>query len=89
MAAMTATVLMAVGYVPFLPHLTLLWDLLYPRVYQDWLDYDNHWLAVCDVVFRIPGESSGADKECELAKSLGIPVVTTYDELKARFPLAS
>lgn len=35
-------------------------------------------LAMCDAVFRIPGESRGADLECEIARTLGM---TVYDEI--------
>ena len=35
-------------------------------------------LAKCDAVFRIPGESRGADLECDLARTLGM---TVYDDI--------
>lgn len=66
--------LMSFGYVPFIPHLTHFWHLLYPRQYEFWLAYDNCWLPFCDFVCRIPGESAGADKEVALAQQLGIVV---------------
>lgn len=62
------------GYVPFIPHLTALWHLLYQREYDDWLAYDREFLQICDCVFRIAGESKGADAEKALAESLGMPV---------------
>jgi hypothetical protein len=64
----------SLGMVPFIPHLTHFWELRHSRPYDFWLDYDNQWLPFCDAMFRIPGESSGADKEEVLANSLGIPV---------------
>src|SRR4051812_319133 len=69
------------GYVPFVPRLTHFWHTMTPRPYEQWLDYDNQFLAVCHVVFRFPGESSGADKECALAEQLGIPVFYSLDEV--------
>jgi len=76
------------GYVPFCPHLTLLWHAICPQPYRFWLDYDKQWLKKCDVLFRMPGVSSGADEEVNLANSLGIPVVYSKEELREKFPLA-
>jgi len=35
----------------------------------------------CDAVLRIPGESRGADLECDLARELGKSVYTSLDEI--------
>ena len=35
----------------------------------------------CDAVLRIPGESRGADLECDLAREVGMPVYTSLDEV--------
>ena len=67
------------GLVPFIPHLTHFQHLLHPREYQEWLDYDLEWLPLCDILVRIPGTSSGADKEVEVAKELNM-LVLTLDE---------
>ncbi len=40
-------------------------------------------LAKCDAVLRIPGESRGADLECDLARELGKPVYTALDDVPA------
>lgn len=61
------------GIVPYVPHLTHFWHMMYPQPYQFWLDYDMIWLKECDALVRIAGESSGADKEVEAAKELGMP----------------
>lgn len=74
------------GYVPFVPHLTLIWDFFSPKTCWEWLDYDNHWLPLCHVVLRLPGESSGADEEVKLAEKLGIPVFHTVHELERQHP---
>lgn len=63
------------GHTPFIPHLTHFWDLLFPREYEDWLDYDMEWLAECDVLIRLPGDSEGANGEVTRAFQLRIPVV--------------
>lgn len=38
-------------------------------------------LTLCDAVLRIPGESRGADIECDLAREWGKPVYTSVNEL--------
>jgi hypothetical protein len=38
-------------------------------------------LSKCDAVFRIPGESRGADLECELARDRGMTVYTDINDL--------
>lgn len=40
-------------------------------------------LAHCDAVLRLPGESSGADKDVEIARELGLPVFRSLDEIPA------
>ena len=59
---------------PVVPHTTLLWHLITPRPYDTWLALDLDVLARCDVLLRLPGESSGADGEVEFARAHGIPV---------------
>jgi hypothetical protein len=68
------------GYVPFAPLLTHFWHLLFPHEYEFWCELDNAWVEKCDCLVRLPGESSGADKEVALAKSLGIPVYFADNE---------
>lgn len=73
--------LRALGYTPFVPHLTHFWHMQVPHEIEYWYAYDLEWLEMCDAVFRLPGESAGADKEVERAKELGIPVTTSYLDL--------
>jgi len=70
--------LMDAGFAVFIPHLSHFQHLLCPRPYEDWLAHDYEWLKVCDVVVRLPGESAGAEKECELADRLGIQVIYAH-----------
>lgn|SRR5574337_595747 len=69
------------GHLPFVPHLSLLWDLVCPSPYGEWLSYDLEWLSHCDAVFRLPGDSPGADQEVAQAKKLGLPVYYTSKEV--------
>jgi hypothetical protein len=59
--------------------------MLFPRPYEFWLDLDNQFLPCCAAVLRLPGPSSGADKEVDLARKLGIPVFGEIDELAKHF----
>ncbi len=66
---------------PFVPHLTLLWHLVDPRPLDFWYEYDVAMLARCDALLRLPGDSTGADREVAFAKERGLPVFTKQDEL--------
>lgn len=60
---------------PYIPHLTMFVHYLRPRSdVEYWYEFDLHALAKCDAVVRIPGDSSGADREVEYALELGLPV---------------
>jgi len=76
-----AEVVCSLGGVPFIPHLCHFWDLLYPRTYEFWLDYDITWLERCHAAYRIPGESEGADREEKRCNELKIPVFRTTPAL--------
>ena len=69
------------GYVPFIPHVTLLWHLICPHDIEYWYEYDNEWIARCDGLLRLSGHSNGADKEVLLAISLGLQIYYTIEEL--------
>lgn len=63
------------GHAPFVPHLAHYWETLHgERHYEDWMRLDLAWLPSAHGVLRLAGESSGADREVELANSLNIPV---------------
>jgi hypothetical protein len=73
----------AFGHAVFIPHLTHFWDEQIPHEWEFWMNQDFEWLTVCDAVFRIDGESKGADMEVELAKKLGKPVYTDIAQIAA------
>ena len=62
------------GITCIVPHLNLGWDLVQPHEANYWLEYDFALLARCDALFRLPGESPGADDEVRFAGERGIPV---------------
>lgn len=74
--------LMTLGYCPIVPLLTHFQHIYKPRHYEDWMRIDKEQVRRCDVLLRLPSESAGADREVEYAKSLGIPVVYSVEELQ-------
>ncbi len=80
-ACLAAARVINAGHLAYVPHTSMLLHLLEPRPYADWLAHDLGWLAACDVVLRLPGESPGADVECRMAERMGIPVVRSAEEL--------
>lgn len=69
------------GFVPVIPHLTGTWHMVSPKPYPEWLAIDLEIMYRCDVVFRFPGASSGADAEVGEAFARGMRVVYSETEL--------
>jgi hypothetical protein len=93
-ARVAGRALMAAGFAPMVPHLTCFMGpdnvpeaLPNGTKAEDWYGIDLPWVAVCDAVVRLPGESVGADKETELATRLGIPVYHSVENLIAAPPV--
>ena len=83
-AILAGQAVLARGHTPFVPHLTHFWHFLVPGEYEQWLALDLGWLEVSEALIRLPGESSGADREVERAHALGIPVFyNVHDFLEA------
>lgn len=84
--------LMKAGFAPFCPHLTCYMAGDTPEVlpcntvHEDWYGIDLPWVAVCDGLLRLPGESTGADLEVQCAGQNAIPVYHSVDELLANPP---
>jgi hypothetical protein len=70
------------GFVAYIPHLTLFWHLVHPHGPDFWYEYDFHWLDFCDCLLRIPGESVGADKEMARMINQGKPVFLDIESLE-------
>jgi len=75
------SLLVDMGFAPFCPLTTHFLHMMNPKEYQVWIDYDFEWVTVCNVLFRVPGDSSGADMEADVAKDCYIPVVHDILEL--------
>lgn len=84
-AIQKADLLATLGFAPYVPHLCHFWHLLFPRSYDFWMELDKIYLECCDAVFRLKGESPGADEETAFAKKLKIPVFTDISELVEYF----
>lgn len=80
--------LWARGFVPFIPHFTHFWHMMFPKPYEAWTSYDLQWLPCCTCLLRLPGDSLGADNEVSRAKQLGIPVFLHEAALFAAYPEA-
>jgi hypothetical protein len=71
------------GYAPLVPVLSHFWHTMSPHPYEFWIGIDLEFVRRCDAVLRLPGESSGADRETALAERLRIPVFRSIEELDA------
>jgi hypothetical protein len=74
---------MKVGLVPFVPHLNGFWHFVYPHSYEEWLAYDLEWLELCDILWRLPGDSVGANREMEWAISNGMLGCASFEDVLA------
>lgn len=79
--------LTAAGYAPMCPHFSFFVDGLYRFSHSEWLEIDLPWVAASNAVLRLPGESIGADRETELAQTMGIPVCTSIEAIKFHLPV--
>lgn len=85
-AASCADELLDRGFAVYVPHWNVIQDAIHPRDYGFWLSHDLEWLAVCDCVLRLPGESAGADAEVQRARELGKTVYFSLDEIPEESP---
>jgi len=77
-----AHTVMDLGHCPVAPLLDHFLHMHRPRPYQDWIDCCLAKVRRCDIVWRLPGESPGAEKEVAAAEQCGIPVACNMSDLK-------
>lgn len=65
----------------FLPHMAHFAHQRRERDYETWMEVDFAALERCDVLYRMQGVSSGADREVERAFQIGIPVAFSLADL--------
>lgn len=73
------------GFAPYIPHTNHFWQMIFPRDKQYWLELDFEYLAICDAVLRLPGESDGADQEEAFAAKKNIPVFFNIEDVETHF----
>lgn len=67
---------------PYIPHLSHYWEKLHPKPWEYWVEHGKAFAEVCDIVFRIPGDSKGADEEVNYILSrTDVPVAYTIEAL--------
>ena len=74
---------------PIAPLLSVLSHLTHPRDYRDWMNLDFEMINHCDAVLAVDAkfgdytetESNGRDEEIAYAKSIGIHVFYSYEDL--------
>ena len=81
--------LVNLGYGVFCPHThSAHFEIITPEVDIDyWYELDVHFLWSCHALLRLPGYSSGADKEVALCLDNKIPVFYTIMELCKEVPI--
>lgn len=78
--------LMRAGYAVLNPALTM----SHPRAeaipHESWMSSDLPWVGEADAIFRMPGNSQGADEEVRAASVMGIPVFYDVASLIRQLP---
>lgn len=64
-----------------IPHLSLLAHAMHPHNIDYWYKFDLALLAPCTALYRIEGQSTGADNEVAFAHEHDIPVYTKLPAL--------
>lgn len=89
-AVEVAEVVEEMGGTPFIPHLTLAWNLVSFASVDRWYERDLEVLDHCEILVRFSGMSDGADNEVEYARKRGIPVfLWESDQAELRVVLRS
>lgn len=81
-AIMVGEEIFKIGMHPYIPHLFHFWDKEYPHPWETWMELNAPWLKSSDALFRMEGESKGADLEVARAKELGIPIFDNLWDLR-------
>lgn len=71
-----ADLVIEMGAAPLAPLMSHFQHMAHPRPYETWMALDVEWLPLCHAVWRLPGQSAGADREVVMAKERGLPVFT-------------
>ena len=77
------------GFAPLCPHLNYYADPPGDVPHAVWMEVDLPWVEVADAIVRLLGESPGSDLEEARARALGIPLFTSFAELRQHFKLTT
>lgn len=66
--------LRAAGCVPICPQWSVIAEMVEPQDYERWLEYDFDLIRRSDALLRLDGDSPGADREVDFARTIGVPV---------------
>lgn len=81
-AILTGQRLYDAGMFPYVPHLTLLWHMVAPQEdVEYWYAFDLNAIDHADALLRMPGASTGADREVAYAEAQHVPCFTSEPEL--------
>ena len=70
------------GHMAYNPLLSHFQHLLIPHTDVNyWYEKDILWLKECDAILRLTGESTGADREVEIARELGLKIYHSVFEI--------
>lgn len=77
-AVEAAKALHALGWLPLIPHVSIITDMLWPMTPEFWYEFDLGLLARCDAMYVcqdvLTAQSSGVRREVEYAHAHDIPV---------------
>lgn len=80
-AAHVQAALIGAGYATLNPMLTMMHPEAWTIPHNAWMENDLPWVEAANAVLRLPGESVGAELECEHARKHGIPIFDNIDDL--------
>ena len=69
------------GHMAYNPLLSHFQHMVIPHDIEFWYKKDIEWLLECDAVLRLEGESVGADREVEIARTHGMTIYTSVFEI--------
>lgn len=67
------------GVDAYLPQLSVLHEMVDSQPYEYWISHGLNMVSRCDGLYRMPGESPGAEKEVAFAKKLNLPCFDEHD----------
>ena len=84
----TANALIDMGYLPLVPCLFHFLEMYKPRDYETYMDLDLALMHRANCLYRMEGESPGADREVKYAlNELQIPIYTNFNDLMKGEPV--